>query len=120
MRRPGLLESWRDEVSGCRGVLRLQPFPMTDDLRRRAVRAIGASSVGGWLAKLISLLSTLVLVRLLTPEDFGLMAIATTAAGFIGFFNEVGMGAAIVQRKELRDAEINGCFGIAVLASAVL
>jgi O-antigen/teichoic acid export membrane protein len=93
---------------------------MADDLRRRAVRAIGASSLGGWFAKLISLLSTLVLVRLLTPEDFGLMAIATTAAGFIGFFNEVGMGAAIVQRKELRDEEINGCFGIAVLASAVL
>ena len=93
---------------------------MTDDLRRRAVRAIGASSVGGWLAKLVSLLSTLVLVRLLTPEDFGLMAIATTAAGFIGFFNEVGMGAAIVQREKLRDEEINGCFGIAVLASTVL
>lgn len=93
---------------------------MSHDLRRRVVRAVGATTAGSGLAKLVSLLSTLVLARLLTPGDFGLMAIATTVTGFIGFFNEVGIGAAIVQRTELRDAEINGCFGIAMLASTLL
>jgi O-antigen/teichoic acid export membrane protein len=93
---------------------------MSDDLRRRVVRAVGASSVGRALAKVISLVSTLVLARLLTPEDFGLMAMASTVTGFIGFFNEIGIGAAIVQRKEIRTEEINGCFGIAILASALL
>lgn len=93
---------------------------MSDDLRRRVVRAVGATSVGSGLAKLISLTSTLVLVRLLAPEDFGLMAMASTVTGFIGFFNEIGIGAAIVQRAEVRKAEINGCFGIALVASAIL
>ncbi len=93
---------------------------MTDDLRSRVVRALGASSFSSLLGKLISLTSTLVLVRLLTPEDFGLMAMATTVTGFIGFFNEIGIGAAIVQRTEVDDEEINGCFGIAMLASAAL
>lgn len=93
---------------------------MSEDIRRRAVRAIGASSVSSWLAKLISLLSTLVLVRLLAPEDFGLMAMATTVTGLIGFFNEVGIGAAIVQREALRDEELDGCFGISLLASGLL
>ena len=93
---------------------------MSDDLRRRVVRALGASSVSNLLAKLVSLSSTLVLARLLMPEDFGLMAMATTVVGFIAFFNEIGIGAAIVQRLEVDDEEINGCFGIAMLASAAL
>lgn len=93
---------------------------MSDDLRRRVVRAVGATSVGNGLGKIISLISTLVLARLLTPEDFGLMAMASTVTGFIGFFNEIGIGAAIVQRTEVRKEEINGCFGIALLASAFL
>lgn len=93
---------------------------MRQDLRRHVVRAVGATTAGSGLAKLISLLSTLVLARLLTPADFGLMAIASTVTGFIGFFNEVGIGAAIVQRTDVRDEEINGCFGIAILASTLL
>jgi O-antigen/teichoic acid export membrane protein len=93
---------------------------MSDDLRRRVVRALGASSAANGIAKLLSLAATLVLARLLTPADFGLMATATTLTGLIGFFNEVGIGAAIVQRKDLREAEVSGCFGIALLFSTVL
>jgi O-antigen/teichoic acid export membrane protein len=93
---------------------------MTDDVRRRVVRAVGAASIGNGLAKVVSLASTLVLARLLTPEDFGLMAMASTVTGFIGFFNEMGIGAAIVQRTNIRKEEINGCFGIAILASSLL
>lgn len=89
-------------------------------MRRRVVRAVGASSFGSILAKVVSLASTLVLARLLTPEDFGLVAMATTVTGFIGFFNEMGIGAAIIQRTNLRKEELNGCFGIAILASACL
>lgn len=93
---------------------------MSDNLRQRAVRAIAAVTASQWLAKLVSLGTTLVLVRLLTPEDFGLMAIATTVIGLVSYFDEIGLGAAIVQRKELRDEEINGCFGIAMLTSTTL
>jgi O-antigen/teichoic acid export membrane protein len=93
---------------------------MSDGLRRRVVRAVGATSAGSGVAKAVSLLSTLILARLLVPEDFGLMAMATTVTGIVSFFNEIGIGAAIVQRQEVRDEEINGCFGIAVLASSLL
>ncbi|MFZ2389140.1 MAG: lipopolysaccharide biosynthesis protein, partial [Polaromonas sp.] len=93
---------------------------MRENLRRDVVRAIGATTVGNGLAKIISLSATLILARLLTPDDFGLMAMASTVTGFIGFFNEIGIGAAIVQRREVHKNEIDGCFGIALLASALL
>lgn len=93
---------------------------MSADLRRRTIRAVGASGAAGGIAKLVSLLSTLVLARILAPEDFGLLALATTVTGVIGYFNEIGIGAAIVQRQDLRPEEINGCFGISLVASSIL
>lgn len=93
---------------------------MSNDLRRSVVRAIGSSTMISVVAKVLSLGSTLVLVRLLSPADFGLVAIATTVTGLVGFFNEIGLGSAIVQRRDARPDEVDGCFGIAMLASTGL
>jgi O-antigen/teichoic acid export membrane protein len=93
---------------------------MSNDLRSKTVRAMGHLGLGGALGKVISLASTLVIARLLSPTDYGLMAMAMTLVSFVGFFNEVGIGAAIVQKKELGQAEVNGCFAFSILASVVL
>ncbi|MFL6658635.1 MAG: oligosaccharide flippase family protein, partial [Massilia sp.] len=70
---------------------------MSDALRSKTVRAIGHLGLGGALGKVISLGSTLIMARLLSPADYGLMAMAMVVIGFVGFFNEVGIGSAIVQ-----------------------
>lgn len=93
---------------------------MSQDLRRNVVRAIGSSTMISVLSKVVSLCGTLVMVRLLSPSDFGLVAVAMTIAGVVAFFNEIGLGAAIVQRKEVASDELSGCFGLAVLASTLL
>lgn len=93
---------------------------MSNDLRSKTVRAVGHLGLGGALGKIISLCTTLVMARLLTPADYGLVAMAMVVVGFVGFFNEVGIGAAIVQKPNLTDSEVNGCFLIALLASVVL
>ncbi|MES2018661.1 MAG: lipopolysaccharide biosynthesis protein [Pseudomonadota bacterium] len=93
---------------------------MSADLRSKTVRAIGHLGLGGALGKIVSLGTTLILARLLSPADYGLMAMAMVVIGFVGFFNEVGIGSAIVQKPKLSTAEVNGCFAIAIMASAVL
>jgi O-antigen/teichoic acid export membrane protein len=93
---------------------------MTNDLRSKTVKAIGHLGVGGAMGKIISLATTLVMARILTPADYGLMAIAMVVIGFVSFFNEVGIGAAIVQRAKLTQSEINGCFAVALMASLFL
>lgn len=89
-------------------------------MRSKTIRAMGHLGLGSALGKIISLGSTLVLARILSPGDYGLMAIAMIIIGFIGFFNEVGIGAAIVQKSELTTTEVNGCFAIAILISFLL
>jgi O-antigen/teichoic acid export membrane protein len=93
---------------------------MSNDLRTKTVKAIGQLGVGGAMGRVISLATTLVMARILTPADYGLMAIAMVVIGFVSFFNEVGIGAAIVQRPKITPSEINGCFAVALMASLVL
>jgi O-antigen/teichoic acid export membrane protein len=42
----------------------------------------------------------LVLAKLLFPEQFGLVGMATVFTGFVQVFNDLGIGAALIQRKE--------------------
>jgi O-antigen/teichoic acid export membrane protein len=93
---------------------------MSLELRSKTVRAIGHLGLGGALGKIVSLGTTLIMARLLSPADYGLMAIAMVVIGFVGFFNEVGIGSAIVQKPKLSTTEVNGCFAIALMASATL
>lgn len=63
--------------------------------------AKGASIVILWrlVDRLISLVSTPVLARLLAPDDFGLVAMATLAAGLVGVFTDLGVNAALIQQR---------------------
>jgi O-antigen/teichoic acid export membrane protein len=44
---------------------------------------------------------TLIVIRLLTPADYGLLAIATGVVAVLTMLNEMGLESALVQRKEL-------------------
>jgi len=72
----------------------------------------------------ISFVSTLLLARLLSPEDFGLFALVTVWTGVIALLAELGLGDTIVQFRTLRTAELNACFwlmtGLSILGYLVL
>jgi PST family polysaccharide transporter len=68
----------------------------------------------------ISFLVTVVLARLLTPVDFGVVAISAVFIGVITLFQDVGMGAALIQRKEIDDDYLSTSFSVSLLAGAVL
>ena len=58
---------------------------VTKDLKRRSIRS-GLGMFGAQLAKLaLGIVSMAILARLLSPEDFGLVAMATSALGFLRF-----------------------------------
>jgi O-antigen/teichoic acid export membrane protein len=64
--------------------------------------AVGAiwTAGGRVVINLIGLASMLVLARLLTPEDFGLVAIATIVFAIINSFTELSCAAALIQHKD--------------------
>ncbi|MER3424921.1 MAG: hypothetical protein C4293_18565 [Nitrospiraceae bacterium] len=60
--------------------------------------------------QLVSFLSTVIVARLLTPSDYGLMALAGIWTGIIGMAASLGLGGAIVQFRNLEESELNACF----------
>ena len=66
------------------------------------------------LSQGISWAVTVYVIRILSPNDYGLMAMAGVYLSFIFLFNEVGLSAAIVQKKDLNH-EDHSNIGWAVL-----
>ncbi|MFQ5510400.1 MAG: lipopolysaccharide biosynthesis protein [Candidatus Krumholzibacteriia bacterium] len=93
---------------------------LTGDLRRRSVRG-GALTIGNQGAKFILTLgSTAILARILTPEDFGLIAMVMAIIGFIATFKDMGLAMATVQRHDIRHDQVSTLFWINLGASFLI
>lgn len=62
----------------------------------------------------------LILARLLFPEDFGVIGMATVFISFIQVLNDAGMGPAIIQNKNLTERHLNTVFWTNVFWSLFL
>src|SRR3990167_1996283 len=58
---------------------------------------------------------TLVVIRLLTPADYGLLAMATVFVSFLAMFCELGLGAAIVQKADVDEQLLRRAFGVILI-----
>jgi polysaccharide transporter, PST family len=69
-------------------------------IRRRAVTGAVVDALRSMGVRVVGLLGTLVTARLLTPYDFGLVAVGTTVWVFGNFLSDGGVGAALIRRPE--------------------
>jgi len=58
--------------------------------------------------------ATVVLARLLTPEDYGLIGMVAVVTGFVSLFKDLGLSAATVQREEITSAQVSTLFWVNV------
>jgi teichuronic acid exporter len=89
-------------------------------LRTTAVKSAawyGATRLWG---QLVSWVVTIVLARLLAPDDYGLFAIALSVLSLLELLQEFGLGTAIIQRKQLSRQQINAVFWIVGATSFLL
>lgn len=67
----------------------------------KAIRGVPWTLLTYAVNKLVTLGTTLVLARLLVPADFGVVALATLVIGILGLFKDLGLGGALIVRKDL-------------------
>ena len=84
-------------------------------LKRKSVRGglVALSSQGFTIA--IQLVSTVILARLLTPEDYGTLAMVTAVTAFAAMFRDLGLSAAAIQKKGLTAEQQSNLFWLNVL-----
>lgn len=68
----------------------------------------------------IQLAYTAILSRLLTPEDFGVVAIAQVFVTFFSTFSDMGIGSAVIQRRDLEESDVRSLFAFSVIVSLAL
>lgn len=66
---------------------------------------------------IISLVSIMVLARLLTPEDIGIFSVAAAATAFAQVLRDFGVGNYLVQEKDLTAERIQAAFVITLLTA---
>jgi O-antigen/teichoic acid export membrane protein len=82
------------------------------DLKRHTI-AGGVVTISAQAAKFgLSLASTVILAHLLTPGDFGLVAMVTAVTGFLAVFRHGGLATPTVQREHITNAQISNLFWI--------
>jgi len=90
------------------------------DLRHKSAKAFAWSAIQTWGTQAISFFVFLALARLLGPEAFGLVALASVSAAFAQIFLDQGFGDAIVQRAELEREHLDTAFWTGIVTGGLL
>lgn len=72
-----------------------------------------------WIDRLIGLVSTLILARLLVPEDFGIIAMASLVITFADVFFDLGVYVTLVQNKSPSQAHFDTAWTLGLLQAAL-
>ncbi|MCC6716659.1 MAG: lipopolysaccharide biosynthesis protein [Acetobacteraceae bacterium] len=73
-----------------------------------------------WGIRAIGMVSTVVLARLLTPADFGVVALAMLVVGLIEIFNETGLIIYIIRHPDPQRSHFDTVFTLQLIIGAVL
>ena len=79
-------------------------------MKQKVIKGVIWSGLQNWGSQAISLLTFLVLARLLSPADFGLVALANTFLVFINIFVDSGFALALIQRHDIEEKHLNTAF----------
>ena len=91
--------------------------PLTGD----AVRSVALTTLSFGGNKLLVFISTVVLARLLTPADFGIVAAASAVILYFDVVLDLGIGAALVYEQEKGTSErVHNAFTLNLLVTSVL
>ncbi len=91
-----------------------------EGIGRRAVRGTFWSFLSFLSTKALTFITTIVLARLLAPAEFGIIAYCTLVIGFFDLLNNVGVGHALIARRDRLEEAQNAAFFISIGSSIVL
>ncbi|WP_300016054.1 oligosaccharide flippase family protein [Pseudonocardia sp.] len=94
--------------------------PDIGELSTTVRRGAAVSAVTLGLVQIVSLVQTLILARLLSPEEIGLFAAGTVLSGFLIGFSEGGLRGALIQREDRVTDAADTVFWVTAASGALL
>lgn len=95
------------------------PDPLEATHRTSAFRGAFLTIGMRWTDRLLGLVNTLVLARLLVPEDFGLVAMAMVIVGLLDVMLDLGVSAALIQNDRAEEEDFHTAWTLRLTQSVV-
>lgn len=89
-------------------------------LARNSIVSGGVTAASQVFQFVLTMARTVILSRLLSPTDFGLLGMVAVVTGFVGMFKDAGLSVATVQQKEITSGQVSALFWLNSLLSLVL
>ena len=96
------------------------PAVADEHLRRASIRGAGITVFSGGFTLAVQMIATVVLARLLSPSDFGVVAMVTTFSLLLINFGLNGFTEAVIQRPDINRYLVSNLFWINVCAGLLL
>jgi len=91
-----------------------------EEVTQKATKGMGWNYLSFGLSKALNIATVSILAHLLVPEYFGLVALATLTMDYLSVLNDLGLGSALIQRRQNVPEAANIAFTLNVSAGAVL
>lgn len=98
----------------------VRPCQQSDSLLGKSLRALKWNYIGVAARICMQFVAQIALARLLGPEAFGVIAALLLIMAVSNLLAEMGLGAALVQTKDLDDRQVRAVFGRLLLSAAVV
>lgn len=92
----------------------------TDDLGRKVVSGASYQFAGIVIRTVLTIGSTAILARLLSPADFGYIAMATVITEFAALFSNFGFNALLIQRRVITRWQVDTVFWASLALGCLL
>lgn len=87
--------------------------------KQELIKGVFWSAIEKYSGLIVSIIVSMVLARILSPKEFGVVAIATVIIHFLQMFCTMGIGPAIIQ-KDLTQKELNSIFTFSLSIGIIL
>lgn len=94
--------------------------PAETSLRDEVKTAVMWRSGSQIAAQLVAWSSTLAVIRLLEPADYGVFAMTQVVLAFLSFLNGYGFASALVQDRKIDPLKVRQAFGLMLLVNAAI
>lgn len=81
---------------------------------------LGWTAGSNLLGQIITWIITIVVMRILSPSDYGLLAMASIFVAFLSLMASAGLGPAIVQASNIDDAKLRQLLGLITILNVAL
>jgi len=89
------------------------------DIRSKVMSALRWSAAARFTGQAVSWAVTIMVIRLLSPGDYGLMAMAMVVVSLLVLLNTLGLDAVLVQEKDLDEQKTRQIFGVVIVVNTL-